>query len=534
MLMSTRSGEGVDEVQAAQLAYHFYQAQEYSRAFKYSCLAAERSARIYANDEAIQLYTRAIELTPKVLPDAMTAAKLHRGRGLSYEFIGEFELSRADYEKALQISRTVGENQIEWQILLDLGKLWTSRDYQQSHAYYAQSLKLAHDLGDPLILATSLNWMGNWHLNAENPLKAIEFHRNALEIFERIGEQRNLAATLDLLGIASELAGDCPSSVRYFDRSIAIFRELDDRSSLASSLTGRGNIGGAAYSALTVVPAVTIPDARCNFEEAIQIAREIGSRPTEAWVLWSFGILSIVEGNFGRSLEATQNGLRIASEIEHREGWGCQSVLGLLYVSCSRPRSLPAAKNVLVLAKELNSQHWIHQVTGTLAAAYVLQGDLPHAQACLETVISPETPMDTLHKRYCWARRAELALYQGNPTLALEITERLIISTPALSPGNVIPFLWKLKGEALAASGHIDEAIALLRAAEENAQETGERFLQWRIHASLGHFYRSINDPVNARKEFATSRALIGKIASSISVEGLKDKFIKSAYFVSS
>ncbi len=135
----------------------------------------------------------------------------------------------------MQISRTVGENQIEWQILLDLGKLWTSRDYQQSHAYYAQSLKLAHDLGDPLILATSLNWMGNWHLNAKNPLKAIEFHRNALEIFERIGEQRNLAATLDLLGIASELAGDCPSSVRYFDRSIAIFRELDDRSSLASA-----------------------------------------------------------------------------------------------------------------------------------------------------------------------------------------------------------------------------------------------------------------------------------------------------------
>jgi len=32
--------------------------------------------------------------------------------------------------------------------------------------------------------------------------------------------------------------------------------------------------------------------------------------------------------------------------------------------------------------------------------------------------------MDTMGKRYCWARRAELALFQGDPALALEIVDR--------------------------------------------------------------------------------------------------------------
>jgi phage shock protein A len=34
--------------------------------------------------------------------------------------------------------------------------------------------------------------------------------------------------------------------------------------------------------------------------------------------------------------------------------------------------------------------------------------------------------MDTMGKRYCWAKRAELALSQGEPDLALGIVERLI------------------------------------------------------------------------------------------------------------
>jgi tetratricopeptide (TPR) repeat protein len=173
---------------------------------------------------------------------------------------------------------------------------------------------------------------------------------------------------------------------------------------------------------------------------------------------------------------------------------------------------------------------WVHFVVGALAGAYLLLDDLNSAQASLETVISPQTPMDTMGKRYCWVRRAELAQAQGDPTLALDITERIIASAPGMSPGRVITYLWKLKGEVLTAIGHTDEAESLLRAALDNARVTGERFLLWRVHASLGRLYRTTGHQETAEKEFSTARALIEEMAATIPDEALKSSFLQGAY----
>jgi hypothetical protein len=75
-----------------------------------------------------------------------------------------------------------------------------------------------------------------------------------------------------------------------------------------------------------------------------------------------------------------------------------------------------------------------------------------------------------------WARLAELALARGNPTHALDITDRLIASAPGMPPGRVITYLWWLKGKALAALGHSEEAQPLLHAAIENARRRRSGF----------------------------------------------------------
>jgi tetratricopeptide (TPR) repeat protein len=190
----------------------------------------------------------------------------------------------------------------------------------------------------------------------------------------------------------------------------------------------------------------------------------------------------------------------------------------------------PQLEQALSLAEELRSQHWIHQATGALAAAYCLLNDPTQAQTCLETVISPQTLMDTMHKRYCWARRAELALAQGDPALALEIVERLIALAPGISPGCVITFLWKLKGEALSTMGHTEQALLLLQAAIENARATGERFLLWRIHASLGRLYSAMNRQSEAEEEFSTARQLIEELADTVPDEAVKANFLHRAH----
>ncbi|MBN1400188.1 MAG: AAA family ATPase [Anaerolineae bacterium] len=522
--------EGQLDEMAVQLARHFHQAGDYGRAFRYFNLAAERAARLYTHDEAVTLYGWAIKLADRISLDVASLAKLHRGRGLAYERLGAFERARADHEATLQIARAAGESQVEWRALLDLGKLWRSRDYDQARDCFEHALALARRTDDPAVLADSLNWMGNWYANDESPKRAGECHQEALNILQDLGDQWELANTLDLLGIASFLAGDLGASTGHYDRAIALFRELDDRPRLASSLTGRaGTVSNLVF--LASVPPTVPRDPTLDFHEALRIAREIDSASDEAWVDLSLGILHTVHGQYGRAVKAIQSGLRIASEIGHREYIvGNRFALGILFSELfASDQAREQSKEALVLARDLRAPVLIHLAGGALAGTYLMLDDLESAQACMEIVISSQTPMDALGKRYCWVRRAELALALGDPALALDITDRLIASAPGMSPGRVITYLWKLKAEALAPMGRAEEAASLLRVAMENARATKERFLLWRIHASLGRVHSAMNHHLEAQEEFSTARDLIEELAATIPDEALRDGFLQGA-----
>src|SRR5205823_9790768 len=150
-----------------------------------------------------------------------------------------FDPARADYEAALVAARVSGDRRAEWQALLDLGFLWAGRAYEQTRAYFADALDLARQLDDPPALAQSLNRVGNWHVNVEQPADGERHHREALTIFERLDDRRGIAETLDLLGLATYMQADLVKAVGYLDRAIALFRELDDRAGLTSALAHR-------------------------------------------------------------------------------------------------------------------------------------------------------------------------------------------------------------------------------------------------------------------------------------------------------
>jgi tetratricopeptide (TPR) repeat protein len=282
---------------------------------------------------------------------------------------------------------------------------------------------------------------------------------------------------------------------------------------------------------LALVPPAPVPDAQRDFEEAIRLAREIDSAPDQAWIHWALGLLHTVQGRFGSALAVMERGLRLVLEIQHHEyEVASRHALGQLYVEILAPgQAKRQVELALDLAGELRSRLWLHYLYGTLAGAHLLLGDLPGAKASLDNVLSQHTAMDTMGRRYCWARRAELALAQGDPALALDIVERLIASAPGMSPGRVIPFLWKLKGEALAAMEHEEAAQALLHAAIDYAQVNGERFLLWRLHASLAQLYHAQGRQPEAAREFSAARALVEELACTLADGEVRDRFLHRA-----
>jgi tetratricopeptide (TPR) repeat protein len=520
--------QGQPAAVAARLAYHFSEAGDGGAAFRYTLLTAEAAARSYAHHDAIAFYTRSIELAPQAAVDAGTPTGLYRSRGRAFEISGDFERARADYKTALQLSRAAGRRHDEWRALLDLAELWTSRDYDQSRRFVDQAVSLARDLGEPAALAGGLNWVGNWYTNAEDPAAALGYHQEALRIFEQLDVAADVAHALDLLGLTSLIRGDLNVSVGYYQRAIARFHECGDRAGLAASLTGRGlACGGAGVNPTSPAPLIQ-GDAQGDLEQALQIAREIGSPIAEAWALWAISLVLTGQGRYGQAMESVRGALALASAMGHRE-WlaGSQAILGGLYVELLAPEEgLPHLEQALAVARQLRSQHWIHHASSVLAAAWRLRGDPAQALAHLAPVIADGAAMDTMHKRACWVRRAELALVQGDAPLALDIADRLIASAPGMAPGQVVPHLWLLRADALTAAGQIEPACVLLQAALDRAQAPGERFLLWRIHAGLGRAYAAMLRETEAERQFAAARSLVEEHARTVPDQALRDNFL--------
>jgi tetratricopeptide (TPR) repeat protein len=511
------------------LAYHFSAASAWANVLNYAQRAGEQAQSLYAPRAAIEHFTHALQAARHL--SLVPSPTLYRARGQVYETLGEFEQARADYEQALDAGGLAHDHLAEWQSLFDLGFLWTGRDYVRAGDYLQRALELARSMGDPSTLAHSLNRLGNWHANVEEPLEGQRYHQEALTIFQGLNDQRGLAQTLDLLGVATSLGGDILASTRYYKQAIALWRALQDRQGLLSSLiffVGRGN----AYFATTMV-CLTTSGAECirDGEEALALGQKTRVRSDEAFAHLYLGLCLGPRGEYGRAFSSAEAGLNIAREIEHGP-WMATGYL-LLGILSLELLVLPSARQhlerALTLAKECGSLFLLRGATAFLASACIAQGDCARAKVVLDDVFGPQTPCQTMAQRLVWCARAELELAQARPDQALAIIDRLISTAAHVEDGEVIPRLWYLRSEALVALGSMEEAQAVLCSARDAAQRQAARPFLWRICVTLGKCYRTQDSRERAEEAFALARTTLEELASTVPDHHLRDTFLRQA-----
>jgi len=521
------------EAHLADLAHHYYASGAWAQALEYSQRAGQRAQNLYAPYEAIEHFSRALDAARQLgrQPDP----HLHGARAKAYETIGDFERADADLKAALELAREVGvgnrlARRAEWQALLDLGLLWASREYSRTRDYFQRALELAREMGDAATLAHSLNRLGNWHLNVEQPLEALRCHQEALSIFQTLNDRPGLAETFDLLGMASYLSADLIGGTDYYYQAIALFRELDDRPGLASSL-GSLTLRAATFQTNTMVPAAPLAEAAREGELALQIARNIGHRAGEAYALIFLGFCLAPAGDYARALDYARRGLAIAQEIKHRQ-WmtAAHCALGAInHDLLALPEALRHLDQALTLAVETGSRHWIHCATGHLASLSTAQNELDRAAAILDSGLSADSPSQTIGQRLAWCARAEHALARGDAKQTLRIMDQLIASTPNPFPPGAIPRISRLRGEAQLQLGQAEQAVAELQAGEEAAHAQGARSQLWRIQMALGRVYQIQEQRTEARQAFSAASTLVEELATNIPDESLRANFVRQA-----
>lgn len=131
--------------------------------------------------------------------------------------------------------------------------------------------------------------------------------------------------------------------------------------------------------------------------------------------------------------------------------------------------------------------------------------------------------MESPGQRMCWAVWAELHQAMGEPSVALEVVDRLIAST---GPG-VAPRLWQIRGEALVALGRAGDGVDVLRPAVVESARLGLRGREWRIQASLARALRAVGRRDEADQALGVARSTLHDLALEIDDPRLRDTFVR-------
>ena len=454
------------------LAYHHFAAEHWEQAADLARAAGDRALALYAPQAAAEHYTRALDATARlgVAPDAA----LLRARGQAFDAIGDFAAAQSDYVAALLTAEADGDRASALAALLDLGLLWSSRDYEQAHTWLLRAIDTARAMDDPAALAHALNRLGNWHANREEIDQALRYRQEALAIFTLLAEPRGLAQTLDLLAMTHGLGGDALAAQEAAARAVSIFTELGDRHGLAGVLpmTAPPSLG---FEFMTMVGGATIATASETLERALAMTREIDLRAGEAHLLALLGETWASAGEFGKALAVLHESITIARELDHRQ-WMVQArwALARLYGMMLLPeQERDELEGVLALSRQIHSRVWIRLASGGLALALLTLGDAPAARAVLSEALPDETPMRAQGERLLWLAQADLALATGEPQEPLAIVDRLYATARNLAAEGEIARLAQLKAIALTTLGEHERAEALLGEAQEAARMQG-------------------------------------------------------------
>ena len=197
--------ERVPELHAV-LAYHYERAEEWRRASEHAQAAAEAARDSFANREAIESYTQALQAAERANLEPRERGTFSRARGVVHERLGDFEAARSDYETALALAerpaaaRRTTTAQIR--LLGALGMLWGGhKDYARGAELTRQAVDLAVSSGDDRAQADASVQLGILLLN----LLRIEEGRHSLEralaCYQELGDAHGQARTLDALGL---------------------------------------------------------------------------------------------------------------------------------------------------------------------------------------------------------------------------------------------------------------------------------------------------------------------------------------------
>jgi tetratricopeptide (TPR) repeat protein len=295
---------------------------------------------------------------------------------------GDYEAAQTQLGHALSLAQATELRSVEANSLRYLGDVSVLQgDYARARAYCEQALHICREIGDQYLESTVLNSLGMVSAYQEDYTGARTYFEQVLCIFREIGHRRAEAIALNNLGAVFDHQGDQTRARICYEQSLCTCREIGERRGEAIALNNLGEIAAGQG---------TYAGAKAYFEQSLHIYREIGDRQGEGYTLAYLALLFHHLENDKAAQEHGQQALLIVQDIGDRfiQGYAltflghAQAGLGHL------KEAADAYQQALILRQELGERHLAIEPLAGLVRVSLIQGDLTHAQAQVEEILS--------------------------------------------------------------------------------------------------------------------------------------------------
>jgi predicted ATPase len=387
-------GEHASEV-AVQLAWHFQEAGIAAKAIRYLHRAGDIAVRLSAYQEGRAHLARGLELL-MAQPDSPARAQqelaLQLSLGIAWmgdipgpEWNNAFTRARElcqQLGKTLELCRALGELSVQH---------YVRAEHEQARELGEETLKLAEETGDPLIVAVS-HWylgfilfsLGEYslaHAHLEQTIQAYEPQRdhNAL-VFLRGGDAGVSALAYDACCLWC--LGYPDQALARSQEVLALARALDHAFSLADVLC----FGGCLFNNMRR----HAPALEENAQELMQLSQGMGFSSFLGTGTCYWGEALVRLGQVQEGVVRIREGLAIRQSIGAR----CHvcGILGALAEAQARAgqtdEGLATLAEALALVEETGEHHWEVELLRLRAEMLLTQGADAEAEASLHRAIA--------------------------------------------------------------------------------------------------------------------------------------------------
>ncbi|RIK45600.1 MAG: hypothetical protein DCC58_05820 [Chloroflexi bacterium] len=298
--------------------------------------------------------------------------------------------------------RLVGALWHFWQVR---GHVAEGREWAEAalaHAGTAPSATLGRALRASALLA---EYQGDYD-------HAVARHQAAAEVWRALGDDRNLARTLDHLGNCAHDRGDFPLAIALHEQALSLARTTGDTRAIANAL---GNLG------ITGIHLGDLETARLRLEEALHLFRKLDHAHAIGLALAHLGVVALRQGNLPAAIAFDEEALALARVLhdDDEEASALVNLSDAVAQSGDTQRAIVLLEQSRLLFARLGNRRATAQTLERLGALATAPDDLPRAAALLSEGLTLAREVDdNLTIAASLEGIASLATRRAQPALA--------------------------------------------------------------------------------------------------------------------